>query len=218
MAIPAWRLAPAPATGPGSVQRHGELPHTGRWFASLLASYGLEGIGYLIAGTFLVAAINENSPGWLGSSSWIVVGIAAVPAAAMWANLARRRSRSTLLLLALAIQAVGIALPALAHGVAPAMISAVLFGNTFMAISSLAVAIGAHLQFARSIAILTTGYSVGQFVGPLVVKPLLGSGYHSALLVGAAVVVAAAGCAALLRVRFPHRVGNLVEPSRQDIP
>ncbi|HSZ41165.1 MAG TPA: YbfB/YjiJ family MFS transporter [Trebonia sp.] len=195
-------------------QRHGDVPRTHRWFAALVASYTLEGIGYIIAGTFLVAAISQNSSGWLGSGAWVLVGLAAIPAAAMWAYLAHRRARSTLLLLALLIQAVGIALPSLAGGIAPALISAVLFGNTFIAISSLAISIGAHLQFPRSVALLTAGYSIGQILGPLVVKPLIHGGYRDALLVGAAIVLAAAIAAVALRIRFPHRVGAMVEPSR----
>jgi predicted MFS family arabinose efflux permease len=210
----AWPLRPEAAGERTSLQRHGDVPRTHRWFAALLASYSLEGVGYIIAGTFLVAAISQNSPGWLGSGAWVVVGIAATPAAALWAYLARRRPRSTLLLVALIVQAAGIALPGLASGIAAALISAVLFGNTFVAVSSMALAIGAHLQFPRSVAILTTGYSVGQILGPLVARPLLPSGYHDALLVAAAIVAAGAVAAAALRIRFPHRVGAMIEPSR----
>jgi Uncharacterised MFS-type transporter YbfB len=43
----------------------------------------LEGVGYIIAGTFLVAAINENSPAWAGSGAWVLVGLAAAAAAAV---------------------------------------------------------------------------------------------------------------------------------------
>ena len=212
-----WTLQPDPRREETASRPSGDLPRTRRWFAALLASYSLEGVGYIIAGTFLVAAISQNSPGWLGSGAWIVVGLAAVPAAAMWASLARRWSRSTLLLGALAVQTAGIALPALAGGAVPALASAVLFGNTFIAISSTAVAIGAHLQFPRSVAILTAGYSAGQMLGPLVVRPLLGGGsqpggYHGALLAGAAIAGASAAAAAVLRVGFPHRVGDMVEP------
>jgi predicted MFS family arabinose efflux permease len=216
LSIAGWMLRPEPPGEATVLQQHGDLPRTHRWFAALLASYTLEGIGYIIAGTFLVAAISQNSPGSLGSSAWVLVGLAALPASAMWAYLARRRPRSTLLLCALIIQVIGIALPGLSGGIAPALIAAVLFGNTFMGVSSTAVAIGAHLQFPRSVALLTTGYSVGQILGPLVVKPLLHDGYHDALLVGAAIVAAAALAAVALRIRFPHRVGALVEPSRAD--
>jgi predicted MFS family arabinose efflux permease len=213
LSVAGWMLRPEPPGEETMLQRHGDLPRTHRWFAALLASYSLEGIGYIIAGTFLVAAISQNSPGWLGSGAWVLVGLAATPASAMWAYLAHRRPRSTLLLCALLIQVIGIALPSLSGGIAPALISAVLFGNTFIAISSMAIAIGAHLQFPRSVALLTAGYSIGQILGPLVVKPLLHDGYHDALLVGAVIVLAAAVAAVALRVRFPHRVGAMVEPS-----
>lgn len=218
LSVAGWTLRPGPhgeAAVAGPPQHHSR-PRTHRWFAALLASYTLEGVGYIIAGTFLVAAISQNSPGWLGSGSWVLVGLAATPSAAMWASLARRRPRSTLLLGALLIQAAGIALPSLAGGVAPALISALLFGNTFIAISSTAVAIGAHLQFPRSVALLTAGYSAGQLLGPLVVKPMLSGGYRDALLVGAVIVLASATAAAAMRLRFPHRVGAMVEPSRTE--
>lgn len=213
LSIAAWTLDPGQAATSTPPHPAGEAPRTHRWFAALLACYTLEGIGYIIAGTFLVAAISQNSPGWLGGGAWVVVGVTATPASAMWAYLARRRSRSTLILVALIVQAAGIALPALAGGVAPALISAVLFGNTFVAIVSLALAIGAHLRFPRSVALLTTGYGVGQILGPLVVKPLLSGGYRDALLVAAAIVAAAAVAAIGVRIRFPYRVGAMIEPS-----
>ncbi len=76
------------------------------------------------------------------------------------------------------------------------------------------MALGTHLQFPRAIALLTTGYIVGQILGPQVVGPLLHNGYHAALLLGAAIVLAAAPAAAALRVGFPPRVGAMAEPSR----
>jgi MFS family permease len=136
----------------------------------------------------------------------VLVGLAAVPAPALWAWLRRRWSWPSLLLAALVIQAVGIGLPAVVGGVAAALVSAFLFGVTFIGIASVALAIGAHLRFPRAVAVLTTGYSVGQILGPLVVTPLLRHGYHQALLVGAVVVLAAAVAAGVLRVRFPHSV------------
>jgi MFS family permease len=184
-----------------------------RWFGTLFASYTLEGVGYIIAGTFLVAAIEQNSPGWIGGGAWVLVGLAAMPSAALWTWLGRRWSRPDLLLAALAVQAVGIALPALIGGVAAALVSAVLFGATFIGVSTLALAVGDHLRFPRSVALLTAGYSVGQILGPLVVTPLLHHGYHEALLLGGVIVLASAVAAAVLRVGFPHRL-----PSPEQLP
>ena len=135
-----------------------------------------------------------------------------MPAAALWAWLGRIWSRPTLLVAALGVQAIGITLPVLAGGVAAALVAAILFGATFLGISTIVLAIGAHLRMPHAVAILTTGYGAGQILGPLVVAPFLRSGYHQALLIGAVVVVLAAMAAGALRRRFPHDLGPL--PSR----
>ncbi|MFI6406720.1 YbfB/YjiJ family MFS transporter [Streptomyces sp. NPDC050548] len=185
-----------------------------RRFVALFVSYSLEGVGYIVAGTFLVAAIAQGSPGWIGGGAWVLVGLAAVPSSALWARLGRRWSRPGLLLVALVIQAVGIALPALVGGVAAALVSALLFGATFIGVSTLALATGAQLRFPRSVALLTAGYSVGQILGPLAVAPLLRHGYRPALLLAALVVLAAAVAAAVLRAGFPHHAVAV----RQSVP
>ncbi|WP_097257198.1 YbfB/YjiJ family MFS transporter [Streptomyces sp. Ag109_G2-15] len=208
LAIAAWRLRPEPApavtAAPAGSAAGTPALRTRRWFGVLFASYTLEGIGYIVAGTFLVAAIGQSSPGWIGSGAWVLVGLAAVPSCALWARLGRRWSRPGLLLVALVIQAAGIALPALIGGVAAALVSALLFGATFIGVSTLALAAGARLRFPRSVALLTAGYSVGQILGPLAVTPLLRHGYHQALLLAALVVLTAATAAAVLRIGFPH--------------
>jgi MFS family permease len=195
--IPAWHLTGS-STSPTTERAAGS-----RHFTALLTSYTLEGIGYIIAGTFLVAAINETASGPVGNGAWVVVGVAAVPSTALWARLGRSWSRSTLLLVALVLQAVGIALPTVIPGVTAALISAALFGATFLGVANLAIAIGTDLRVPHAVAILTTGYSLGQIVGPLAVGPLLHNGYHQALLISAGVVALAA--AAALLVRHPLR-------------
>ena len=204
----AWTLKPEVEPAAAAPGAHDAAPRTHRWFSALFASYALEGVGYIIAGTFLVAAIDQSASGWVGSSAWVLVGLAALPSSALWARLRLRWSGPVLLLAALVIQAVGIALPAVIGGLGPALLSALLFGATFLGVTSMALAIGAHLRFPRAVALLTTGYSVGQIVGPLVVTPLVSHGYDRSLLVGAAVVLVAALAAAALRVGFPHHLGD----------
>jgi MFS family permease len=113
LAAGAWTLRPepsaVPASGPVGATRPASRPRTQRWFGALFACYSLEGVGYIIAGTFLVAAIEQTSPGWIGSGAWVLVGLAAVPSSAFWAWLSRRWSRPDLLLAALVVQAVGCA-------------------------------------------------------------------------------------------------------------
>jgi len=178
--------------------------HGRRWFAALFVCYALEGVGYIIAGTFLVAAIEQSSPGWLGTGAWIVVGLAAAPSAALWAWLSSRFSHPTLLAVALLMQAAGIALPAVARGPVAALVGAILFGVTFVGISTIAIAAGTHLRVPRAVALLTAGYSAGQIAGPLLVAPLIHDGFRSALIAGAAVVGGAALAAGLLRIGYPR--------------
>ena len=188
----------APPADPGPAPRHF------RWFAILAVSYFLEGAGYIVAGTFLVAAISATGPSWLSSSVWIIVGAAAVPSCAAWTWLSRSVSRPTLITGALLLQAVGIALPAFTAAVPAALAAAVLFGATFIGITTLSLAAGRHLRVPRAVAILTAGYGIGQVLGPLLVEPTLHGGYHQALLVGAGLVLAAGVGGVLLRVRFPQ--------------
>jgi hypothetical protein len=179
-------------------------PRHQRWFALLAVSYFLEGAGYIIAGTFLVAAVSATGPSWLSNSVWTIVGVAAVPSCAAWTWFSRHASRPTLLTVALTTQAVGIALPALTSAALAALGSAVLFGATFVGITTLALATGRQLQIPHAVAVLTAGYGIGQVLGPLVVVPTLHGGYRTALSVGACLVLAAATASALLRIGFPH--------------
>lgn len=207
VAAVAWHMRGAPDTQSHEATSPSRQPDSRRWFVALFACYTLEGIGYIIAGTFLVAAIGQHSAGWLGNGAWIVVGVAAAPSAALWAWASTRWSHPTLLTAALVLQAVGIALPALAGGVAAALIGAVLFGGTFIGVSTIALAAGRLLAFPRAVAVLTSGYSVGQILGPLVVTLLLHQGvrdgFRYALVTSAVVVSMAALTAMWLRVRCP---------------
>ncbi|MGW6446386.1 YbfB/YjiJ family MFS transporter [Lentzea sp. NPDC055074] len=153
-------------------------PPSRRAFAVLFTAYTLEGVGYIIAATFLVAAIS----GPLGGGAWILVGVSA----ALSPVLVKPRRHA--LPAALAIQAIGIALPALVDG--SALIATVLFGGTFIGIAATALRQGAG--FPNSAAILTAGYSAGQIIGPLVATPLLHDGYDRALLLAAGIVALAA--------------------------
>lgn len=210
LAAVAWGTRAPPPPGPSAAAGEGGEggeggpaagPTARSLFPTLLAAYVLEGGGYIIAGTFLVAALARTGPGWLGGGAWVLVGLAAIPSCAAWAALSRSRSRPALLVVALTTQAVGIALPALVPGVASAVVSAVVFGGTFMGVTTLALSAGLAMRVPHGAAVLTAGYATGQVLGPLAVAPLLGSGYHVALLVAAVVVLAAAGAATVLRAR-----------------
>lgn len=200
LGVCAWSMPASPHTAAAAPTTETRPAHGP--FALLLTGYTLEGVGYIIAGTFLVAAVAQGAPGWLGGSTWLVVGLATVPSAALWAALSSRWSHPALLVVALALQAVGIAVAGAVGGVTAALVGAVLFGGTFIGVSTLALAAGRLLRYPRAVALLTAGYSVGQILGPLMVAPLLHRGFAPALLVGAVVVLAAAVVCGVMRIVF----------------
>ncbi|MCM6776716.1 YbfB/YjiJ family MFS transporter [Nocardia sp. CDC159] len=182
---------------PGRRARAGATRSVGAWRALLIA-YFLEGLGYIVIGTFLVAAVRDAT---LGTTVWVLVGLAAAPATVLWGVLARRRTPVHALVIALALQVCSALLPALSPGAITALVSAALFGATFMGITMLAIEIGDDLAGAGAAATLTAGYGLGQVLGPLVVTPVLGSSYAAAFAIAAVVLAAATGVALWIRTR-----------------
>ncbi|KAA0686809.1 YbfB/YjiJ family MFS transporter [Azospirillum brasilense] len=163
----------------------------------LTLAYFLEGAGYIVTGTFLVAILKtmpETAP--LGAAAWMVTGLAAMPSGILWAAAGRRLGLWRALILAHAVQAVGILLPITGSPVA-AVLSAVLFGGTFVGIVTLSFTLGRQLSggaSARIIGALTAVYGLGQIIGPVpagMVVARTGS-FDSALLGAAAAVLAGA--------------------------
>jgi predicted MFS family arabinose efflux permease len=139
-------------------------------YGLLFTAYFLEGIGYIVTGTFLVAVV-DSTPGLrgIGVDVWIVVGLAVIPSAVLWAALAGRAGYARALAGAYMLQAIGIALP-IAGGAGAAFASAVLFGGTFAGITALTLTLGGHLETSRSarlIGMLTAVFGLGQMIGPV---------------------------------------------------
>lgn len=165
-------LAPHGRSAPGTptdATAAGAAPPLG-WLA---AAYGLAGFGYIVNATFLPTLLRgESGTAGAAMAGWLVVGLAALPATALWVRLSFRRGVYPVLMAATLIQAVGVALPVLVDGVAAAMTGAALLGGTFMGIAGLAQWLArvpdARLT-ARRIGLITACYGVGQIAGPLLV-------------------------------------------------
>jgi predicted MFS family arabinose efflux permease len=173
---PTWRTAVTPAV------------------LLLFAAYFLEGVGYIVSGTFLVAIV-DRTPGLegLGSGVWIVVGLAVIPSSALWSASAGRVGYGRALAAAYGLQACGIALPILG-GSGAAFGSAILFGGTFAGISALTLTLAGHLAPRRSaslIGMLTAAFGLGQVVGPLLAGVIADrtQGFTAALVVAATLVL-----------------------------
>jgi hypothetical protein len=154
---------------------------------ALCAAFFLEGLGYIVTGTFLP---DLSGRALSGGQVWLVAGLAAVPSCAVWGRFVSRRGLSRVLPAAFAVQAAGIALPAMVASPGAGLLSAVLFGGTFAAIVAMVFAWARTLPGGpspRSIGVLACCYGAGQVLGPL----LASNGIHIALLLGAAAVASA---------------------------
>ena len=96
LGAPAWRvLARAPSASAPALRSQATSVATGEEPPSislprLSCAYFLEGLGYIVSGTFAVAAAQRlPSVAPYASWVWVLAGLAAAPSAALWARVAR---------------------------------------------------------------------------------------------------------------------------------
>ncbi|WP_448190416.1 YbfB/YjiJ family MFS transporter [Azospirillum sp. sgz301742] len=184
----------------------------------LTAAYFLEGAGYIITGTFLVALLKRApDTAAIGEAAWMVAGLAAIPSALLWSAVGRRLGGWRALILAHAVQAVGIVLPLAGLGAVGGFASAALFGGTFVGIVTLAFTLGRQLSSgasAKVVGALTAAYGLGQILGPLPAGIAVErTGSFAAALIGAAGVVALGAVCLALGAALARTAAG--EPNRQ---
>ena len=191
--LPAWRWMPAPQLA-GTSSTPTVTPPSSRWMRYFMAAYFCAGVGYVVSATFIVAIV-ENHPalaGW-GSGIWMLIGLAAVPSCFVWDRVTRELGQMPAILLAYAVQALAIALQAFSDGLWLNLLSALLYGVTFVGIVSLALSIvGRTLPAnpAKAMARLTLSYGVAQIAAPALAGTLaqVTGSYRGALWVAAGMV------------------------------
>lgn len=144
----------------------------GHLYPYLLVAYGLEGLGYIISATFLVAMVQQMPQFHLFSSlSWMMVGLAAIPSSLFWMFIATKKGYMPIIITAYILQAIGVVLPVLSHHALLVLMGAFLFGVTFMGITTMMTTLVRMIgsdQSAKSIGYLTTVYGIGQILGPVI--------------------------------------------------
>lgn len=138
----------------------------------LVISYGLEGLGYIITGTFLVDIVyNIESLRSVASFSWVLVGLAAIPSAPIWIKFLSNFSAIKMLSFAYILQIIGIILPVFFQTAWSVLLSAAFYGVTFVGIVALSTGYARELypkQSGAVVSILTTVYALGQIIGPII--------------------------------------------------
>ncbi|MFO7831836.1 MAG: YbfB/YjiJ family MFS transporter [Desulfuromonadaceae bacterium] len=179
----------------------------------LATAYFLNGLGYIVTATFLVAII-ATAPGLenMAPYSWVAVGFAAIPSTLLWPHLARRIGNRRALTAAFALQASGIGVSIWADSLPGVLYAAITFGGTFLGIVALILAEGKlrmGAQGGQAAAFLTASFSLGQVLGATLAGWLadLHHGFALPLSLAAGAVIAG-GVLIILDPRFvapePH--------------
>ncbi|MGM8214830.1 YbfB/YjiJ family MFS transporter [Bacillaceae bacterium W0354] len=182
-----------------------------KWLPFLLIAYGFEGLGYIVTGTFIVSIADQAAIFSDASLVWLLVGLAAIPSCMIWSRLAAKWGFVRLLVIAMMLQAAGIAIPVFWNSGLSFIISALLFGATFMGITTLATTLGRQMNPTRShrnIGLMTAFYAFGQMVGPAIAGKLSTyTGSFDSSILGAAGVVFLGACLVLTGMKF-DRIDN----------
>lgn len=148
--------------------------HFSRAFIPMLQiAYFCAGIGYVVSATFLMAiaeGTNElQGHGWL---IWLVTGIACAPASALWDRIILMTDQWSALLMAFMMKALSLVLLIYSQNLLAVLLSALLYGASFIGIVSMMLAMVGRLfpeNPSKPMSKLTFSYGVAQMVGPAVV-------------------------------------------------
>lgn len=169
-----------------------------KWFMVCFSiAYLLEGAGYIVTGTFLVAIV-ESIPDLkeYAALSWMFVGMTAIPSCVLWSILGNKIGFIKAIYLAFILQIIGVILPVFSHNIISLVISSCLFGGTFLGLTTLFMSRGQLMSAVSGrnlVALLTFIYSLGQVVAPYFAGILIGSSnnYNGALIFASSLLILA---------------------------
>ncbi|MGV9991557.1 YbfB/YjiJ family MFS transporter [Streptomyces sp. NPDC003374] len=168
----AWaaRHVPAQAAGSGSSGKGAGL----KSLTPVFVWYVLFGAGYVSYMTFVIALLHgQGMKVWGTAAFFIVLGVASAAATLLvWGRAIGRLRGGAAPALVSAVVLVGVLPVLLWHGTVAAIVSAVVFGGSFMAGPTAVTVLARRMLPAHAwtsgIALLTVAFSVGQAVGPLI--------------------------------------------------
>lgn len=170
-AIPAWLWMPHPATKAQAGVTAQDNPPGKTFKLLMMLAYFCAGYGYVVSSTFIVDIV-EGVEGLQGQGgfAFILVGIAATPAAIIWDRIARNIGYLKALFAAYVLQAIGIILPAINDTLPIILISTLLFGGTFIACVSLVLTMAGNFfpsNPAKFMGTMTLAFGAAQIIAPV---------------------------------------------------
>lgn len=176
----------------------------------LILAYFTEGVGFVVQGTFLPDIINslEGLEGY-GNLGWLIVGIAGIPSSILWMRWAHKYGSVNVIIIAMALQIIGILIPAFSTNITLNLLSGALYGSTFIGLVALFLNLGGQLAVKNPVVLMgamTAAYGIGQVGAPLYSVALFDyfGNYNSTLYVTAFIVFVG-----IVFLRYAKRIENL---------
>ncbi|WP_296057674.1 YbfB/YjiJ family MFS transporter [uncultured Amphritea sp.] len=172
--LPVWFWLPD-FTAEQSLAKHSKqhiaLPSS--FMPVLQLAYFCAGAGYVISATFLIT-IAENidalaGQGWM---IWLVAGLSCAPASAFWDKVANNTGQWQALFAAYLLNALSILILLLSHQLVAVIISALIYGASFIGIVSMMLSMVGRLfpdNPSKPMSRLTFSYGIAQVIAPAVV-------------------------------------------------
>jgi predicted MFS family arabinose efflux permease len=208
LALGAVALVVTGITAVGTRELHASAPPPGarvgvpwRSFGFGLAGYLCFGLGYIGYMTFIVTLLREQGLAAAAVTAfYVLLGVAVVASAWLWAGLLQRWRGGGVLALLNALLAVATLLPVLSGHLAAAFASGALFGAVFLQVVAATTALVRHnlpaAAWPAGITAFTIVFAFGQIVGPTLVGRIADG--PGGLLRGLAISAAVLALGALL--------------------
>jgi len=183
--IPSWVWIPHPMVDGENTTSVKDSPPSRRFTTLIMLAYFCAGYGYAVSSTFIVAIV-ERTDGLAGQGNiaFLLIGVAAMPAALVWDTIARNIGYLPALLAAYILQIIGIILPVINGSLPVVLLSALLFGGTFIACVSLVLTMAGKFfptNPARFMGVMTLAYGAAQIIAPILTSYLSNTFGHYSL-------------------------------------
>ncbi|HEV7217215.1 MAG TPA: YbfB/YjiJ family MFS transporter [Chloroflexota bacterium] len=167
-AVPALRRVDEIPAAPPVAARAGSLQP----LLFTFGAYTLFGAGYIAYITFIVALLRAEGAGsGIISVFWALLGLAAIASPVLWGPVLARLAGGRGLALTMLVLALGAILPVANPSGVAALLSALLFGGSFLnvvtAVTTVARRVLPPPAWTGGIAALTVVFAIGQCIGPL---------------------------------------------------
>ncbi len=194
--LPAWLWLPKPdhTTTTTAGNNMTDQPPGKIFLYLFMAAYFCAGVGYVVSATFIVDII-DKLPGMEGKGTWsfMIIGLAAAPSCIIWDLIARKMGSLNALTVAYVLNIVAVLLPVFEPSLILLMISAAMFGATFVGIVSLVLSIAGRYyptRPAKMMGKMTITYGIAQIMAPAITGLIAeNSGSYSSGLYMAAVMM-----------------------------